>query len=718
MITVAAMKTRFIGKAVIFTALVCALTTAFVGCENVLAAEAAALQAKTVSPVINLTDASSKQVSMNGTIVFADTAAGNSRDLVITATNSGKTDLAIGDITLTMGSGTEAGSFILVSQPSKAISAGANATLALRFLPSSLGDKSATVTIPTNDVSAPSFVFIIKGSCVAGNKDITAFGLVSPAVVGIISGTTITVYVPIGTDRTLLVPSFSTTGVSVTANDIAQISGTTPVDFSKGAVNYIVKAADGTTKSYAVTVDLVALPPTPTTSAVSSITPTTAVCGGIISSDGGASVTARGVCWSTSPDPTTSDSVAKDPGVGSGSYTSQLTGLAPGTPVYYVRAFATNVTGTAYGLPVTFPTPATTPTVTTAVFSAITDNSATGGGTVTADGGAAVTERGLCYSDTISTPTIGNTRITGGSGTGGFSGSFSGLATGKQYYVRAYATNTIGTAYGDVAILTTLTAAPTTVVPSAINATSATSGANFTADNGAPIISRGICWCTTTGPTVTTTNTAMAGTCTITATGTGLDLSASLSGLNYATTYYVRAYITNAGGTVYGDEKSLMTVGYPGPSGGYVFYDAGSTQIDAGYGNWRYMEAARVDQGQSVWGDDTDTRIGGVIITKTELGAGPADTDYLKSFLTTGTAAKVCYNLVLDGYSDWFLPSKDELNLMMVNLRPSSLGGFQPFYYWSSSEYNYTAAFNQWDIAGSVAPKTNATRFIRAVRRY
>ena len=97
--------------------------------------------------------------------------------------------------------------------------------------------------------------------------------------------------------------------------------------------------------------------PTVTTTDVSSITTTTASSGGDVTSEGSAAVTARGVCWSTSADPTTADSKTTD-GTGTGSFTSSITGLSPNT-TYYVRAYATNSDGiTGYGSDKTFTTAA------------------------------------------------------------------------------------------------------------------------------------------------------------------------------------------------------------------------------------------------------------------------------------------------------------------------------------------------------------------------
>lgn len=96
------------------------------------------------------------------------------------------------------------------------------------------------------------------------------------------------------------------------------------------------------------------LPPTVTTATITNIAETTATGGGNVTSDGGLSVTARGVCWSQTTDPTTADSKTTD-GSGTGSFTSSITGLT-GNVLYYVRAYATNSKGTSYGANVSFTT--------------------------------------------------------------------------------------------------------------------------------------------------------------------------------------------------------------------------------------------------------------------------------------------------------------------------------------------------------------------------
>ena len=185
--------------------------------------------------------------------------------------------------------------------------------------------------------------------------------------------------------------------------------------------------------------------PTVTTTAASGITDSSATTGGNVTTDGGAAVTARGVCWSTSQNPTVSGSHTTD-GSGTGSFTSNLTGLTAGT-TYYVRAYAINSVDTAYGSQITFTTNAVAPTVTTTAASNITSSSATTGGNVTADGGAAVTARGVCWS-TSQNPTVSGSHTTDGSGTGSFTSILTGLTAGTTYYVRAYAINSVDTAYG------------------------------------------------------------------------------------------------------------------------------------------------------------------------------------------------------------------------------------------------------------------------------
>ena len=290
--------------------------------------------------------------------------------------------------------------------------------------------------------------------------------------------------------------------------------------------------------------------PTVTTNTVSSITSSTATCGGDVTSTGGVSVTARGVCWGTSQNPTVSDTHTTN-GTGSGSFTSSITGLAPGT-TYYVRAYATNSVGTSYGEQRSFTTLAVTPTVTTNTVSDVTLTTATCGGNVTYTGGASVTARGVCWS-TSQSPTVSDNHTIEGSGLGSFTSNLTELSMGTTYYIRAYATNSAGTAYGAQQSFTTLTTTPsvTTNTVSSINPTSATCGGNVTSTGGLSVTARGVCWSTSQNPTVNDSHTTNG-------TGTG-SFTSNMTGLTHSTTYYVRAYATNSMGTSYGEQRSFTT---------------------------------------------------------------------------------------------------------------------------------------------------------------
>ena len=202
-------------------------------------------------------------------------------------------------------------------------------------------------------------------------------------------------------------------------------------------------------------------PPTVTTASVTEIATFTATTGGEVTYDGGATETVRGVCWSKSENPTIGaegcDTTLN--GTGMGSFTSNITGLTANT-TYYVRAYASNKGGTVYGDQESFTTFDTLPEVTTSAVSniAVTTGATpvitvTCGGNVTDTGAYAVTARGVCWS-TSQNPTISGSHTTNGSGSGSFTSNIEGLTDSTTYYVRAYATNSVGTAYGNQVTLT------------------------------------------------------------------------------------------------------------------------------------------------------------------------------------------------------------------------------------------------------------------------
>jgi hypothetical protein len=169
-----------------------------------------------------------------------------------------------------------------------------------------------------------------------------------------------------------------------------------------------------------------------------------------------------------------------------------------------------------------------------------------------------------------------------------------------------------------------------------------------------------------------------------------------------------------------------------GPAGGYIIYDKGiyskaefsivkaapgPVPITPPYDTWRYLEAAPSDSPSAEWGCD-GTLIPGA--DGTAVGAGEQNTlDIEAGCATLDTAADLCANLSLGGYSDWFLPSRDELNLMYENLKAQGVDGFADNYYWSSSEYDATHAWYQLFGNGNQGNfYKESTYRVRAVRAF
>lgn len=200
---------------------------------------------------------------------------------------------------------------------------------------------------------------------------------------------------------------------------------------------------------------------TVTTNAASSITYNTAVLNGNISSDGGCSITERGfVVGLTSSVNYNSYNYKFTSGTSTGSY-SISGGYFSANTLYYVKAFSvTYINGVktvSSGSYVTFTTsPALSlPIVSTNDISSIANISALGGGDVTSSGGASVTRRGICYSSSNALPDTTMTKVVVGSGTGYYLADMTGLSNNTTYYVRAWAKNSVGVAYGSTKSFTT-----------------------------------------------------------------------------------------------------------------------------------------------------------------------------------------------------------------------------------------------------------------------
>jgi uncharacterized protein (TIGR02145 family) len=185
--------------------------------------------------------------------------------------------------------------------------------------------------------------------------------------------------------------------------------------------------------------------PSLTTSEITNFRGTSASGGGTVIDEGSGRIIVRGVCWSTDQHPTLSNNKTQD-GDGVGKFISEMTNLDLAT-TYYVRAYASNNAGTGYGNEISFTNP-TVPSINTIEASLITYNSAASGGNIINDGGSPVLSRGICW-NTNHNPSITNNVILNGSGTGMYTSYITGLLPEITYYVRAFATGSLGTFYGN-----------------------------------------------------------------------------------------------------------------------------------------------------------------------------------------------------------------------------------------------------------------------------
>jgi len=295
----------------------------------------------------------------------------------------------------------------------------------------------------------------------------------------------------------------------------------------------------------------------------------------------------------------------------------------------------------------------------------------------------------IYYTTNGSTPTTSSTPYTGAISVAGHGTTMTikAIATAPGYSSSAVGNATYTISY-----------------PAAATPTFSPPGGTYTSDQSVTLsctTSGATIYYTTNGSTPTTSSTLYTGAVTATVSGSGTTIKAISTAPWYSNSEVgIATFIYNYG------------VGDIGPAGGIVFYDKGSYSD-----GWRWLEAAPSDQSTGIqWYNGSYVTTGA---RATHVGSGAANTATIVEIQGSGTyAASICANLSMGGYDDWFLPSKDELNLMYG--QKEVIGYLASASYWSSSEV--LDRFNAWlqyfgHGAQGYAQKYN-TYQVRAIRAF
>jgi hypothetical protein len=334
--------------------------------------------------------------------------------------------------------------------------------------------------------------------------------------------------------------------------------------------------------------------------------------------------------------------------------------------LYYIRGFVQSGAGVGYGNEVTFTTNGV-PTLTSTSATSITQTSALISGNLTNNGGDLITEIGVCLSKnqnpTVNDMIFKSTNLNMNM----FSANSSGLVGNTLYYVRAYAKNKYGIGYGpqssfkSAPVLATISTS--TFNPASIYSTKASYGATITDDGGAAVIEIGLVASLKSNPTISNT--------VFSSNSISNTFSIQMTGLTNDTIYYVKPYVKNSVGITYGNEVSFRT-GYKvgvenGPAGGIVIY---AKPIKTN--GWRWIEAAPTDVKDSVFmvRNSNYSCLNGL---SNSLGLDYGDGLNNSTILINNcgneslAAAQSATNYTYNNFTDWYLPSRNEM-LAMCNI--------------------------------------------------
>ncbi len=396
-----------------------------------------------------------------------------------------------------------------------------------------------------------------------------------------------------------------------------------------------------------------------------SISGGTATFNGSIESVGDPAYTERGFVYGTVHNPTIEDDINKVvTGIGKGDFSVNITDLEMNN-IYYIRAYAINSQGTTYGNEVTLDFNAVMPVVSTSTVTAINiaAGTATLNGKIDSIGDPAYTERGFVYA-TVHNPTVEDDikKVATGNGTGSFYTNLTELEMNNIYYIRAYATNSQGTAYGNEVTLD-FNPVPASVKTNAVlnvDTTKATLSGTINSLGDPAYTEKGFVYSKNPNPTTLNNKVAVSGS------GSGI-FTWNLTDLETRVTYYVKAYVISNNNVIYGNEVSFYT------ESPYYYVIAGN-----------------------------------LIVAKEDAGKGPWD-----------SAVDMCENSNLAGFTDWRLPTKSELLIAYNN--KDLIGGFKDDWYWSSttsegySGYAYQVGFSGGGVHTEDKSRSYYARCVKSI---